>query len=166
MPAAWPRQLEPARAPAASNEAPAGRALGAQGRRARLCRSAPRRSAATRLRAQVSRAQPQHPPANPVALRLLLVPTSHHHYHQAAGAEAAAASGDKAVFDLSQGAPLGLRGLDVAVKSMKTGERAQLKLTPECEPEPGGCVWGGYLGGGSKGGGLFGRATAEDQAGV
>ena len=38
-----------------------------------------------------------------------------------------------AVFDLSEGAPLGLKGVEVAVRTMKRGERVQLKLRPECE---------------------------------
>ena len=44
---------------------------------------------------------------------------------------AASPAGEPATFDLAKGAPLGLKGLDVAVKSMKKGERAALKLKPE-----------------------------------
>lgn len=38
-----------------------------------------------------------------------------------------------AAFDLSAGAPLGLKGLAEALKTMKKGEKAHLKLKPECE---------------------------------
>jgi hypothetical protein len=43
---------------------------------------------------------------------------------------AASPPGAPAVFDLSAGAPLGLEGLAVAVKTMKRGERARLALRP------------------------------------
>lgn len=46
-------------------------------------------------------------------------------------AVAASSEGAPAVFDLSKGAPLGLRGLDVALKTMKKGEKAHLLIKPE-----------------------------------
>lgn len=46
---------------------------------------------------------------------------------------AASPAGEPQAFDLSKGAPLGIKGLLVAVKTMKKGERASLKLKPECE---------------------------------
>ncbi|KAI8470001.1 MAG: hypothetical protein J3K34DRAFT_421882 [Monoraphidium minutum] len=47
------------------------------------------------------------------------------------GADKAASEAAGAVFDLSKGAPLGLKGLEVAVMSMKKGEAAHLVLTPD-----------------------------------
>ena len=50
---------------------------------------------------------------------------------------ASSPEGEPAVFDLSEGAPLGLKGLEVALKTMKKGEKAVIKLKPECERRPG-----------------------------
>lgn len=52
---------------------------------------------------------------------------------QVEGGDAPVAGGDAAPFDLAAGAPLGLKGLDVAVKTMKRGEKAHLVLQPDCE---------------------------------
>ncbi len=55
---------------------------------------------------------------------------------QIKGGDAVVASspaGAPAVFDLSAGDPLGLKGLGVALRTMKRGEKAALKLSPECE---------------------------------
>jgi hypothetical protein len=68
---------------------------------------------------------------------------------QVKGSDAVVASspaGHPAIFDLSQGPPLGLKGVGVAVKTMKAGEKAHLVLKPECE-WIGGEVegWGGLV---------------------
>jgi hypothetical protein len=71
--------------------------------------------------------------AAPPARRRLL---PRHRSRQVKGGDAVVASspaGEPAVFDLAAGAPLGLEGLAVALKSMKSGEKAHLKLKPECE---------------------------------